>query len=372
MNSIYLDNNATTALDPKVLEAMVEIYSKPLNPSSIHHLGKEGKNLLSKAREQIGEFLGVLPETIIFTSSGTESMNLLIKGLYKGDGTILSTEIEHSCVYETIVDMEKKHTPVRFIKVDSKGAPELSEIESSIDASVTLMVFSAVYSETGAILDIKGLAHLAKKHQIPLILDGVALLGKESFTIDDGITAIGFSSHKFHGPKGVGLFYLAPKTKCQKLMFGGHQEKDLRPGTENLEGIIGCAKAISLLKGRQGEISDYLKNLRDLFESLLKKDLPNVHINGEAARVSNTSNLYFDGIDNETLLLALDRKGICVSAGSACSSGAIEPSRILLKMGYERKRAKSSLRFSFSRFNTEQQIIEAASAIVEIVKKLKG
>jgi cysteine desulfurase len=232
------------------------------------------------------------------------------------------------------------------------------------------MIFSAVYSETGAKLDLEAIAKLAHTNHVALVIDGVALLGKETFACYPGITGMGFSSHKLHGPKGVGLVYLAPGSHCNPLIVGGPQEKNLRAGTENLEGIYGFAKAVEILGQILPAVTHYIEELRNDFEAILTKKLKDIVINKGSSRICNTSNIYFPQVDAETLLIALDRHGICASAGSACSSGALEPSRVLLNMGLDRKRAKSSVRFSFSRFNTREETEKAAYLICEIVKKL--
>lgn len=369
---IYLDNNATTSLDPAVKEVLDLFPSHPYNPSSIHTLGKEAKKHLSAAREIISEVLHVPKDTLVFTSGGTESINMLIRGLYPNHGTILSTTIEHSCIHETLLDLKNMGVCIDYVPVSLLGAPTVEAIEGAIHQNTSLMVFSAVYSETGAKLDLSKVAQLALKHHIPLIIDGVALLGKEAFKIPDGITAMGFSSHKLHGPKGVGLVYISNQANCKPLLLGGHQEKGLRAGTENLEGIWGFAKAIELLKTRLAVATAHMERLRNLFESLLFDNLEHIEINGEGARICNTSNIYFSDIDAETLLIALDRLGVYASAGSACSSGALEPSRVLINMGYSRKRAKSSIRFSLCRYSTQQEIEDAAKIIIDCVKKLRS
>lgn len=366
--AIYLDNNATTPLDKEVLEAMTKEALLPLNASSVHSYGAHAKLLLNESRELIANHLGIYPDELIFTSGGTESMNILIKGLYPNQGTILTTSIEHASVYETILDLEKGGTPVIHLPVGSWGAPTLELIKNHLKG-VSLMVFSAVYSETGVKLDLNEIASLAREYKIPLIIDGVALLGKELFKIPKGITGMGFSAHKLHGPKGVGAFFLSSEATLKPLMKGGHQELGIRPGTEPLEAIIGFAKAVSLAEKTLPEATLYMSNLQKYFEDNLKDKLDDISINGEGFRICNTSNIAFHGIDGETLLLALDRADIYASLGSACSSGAIEPSRVLINMNLGRERAKASLRFSFSRKTTLEDVEKALFTIITLVKK---
>ncbi|MBM3192323.1 MAG: aminotransferase class V-fold PLP-dependent enzyme, partial [Chlamydiae bacterium] len=227
------------------------------------------------------------------------------------------------------------------------------------------------YSETGAKLDIKKVAELAYRHRKVLILDGVALLGKELFTLPLGVQGMGFSSHKLHGPKGAGLVYLARGAECRPLLVGGHQEKGLRAGTENLPAILGFVKAVEIAYSHLPQLTERLLFLREHFETSLAKLVPLV-INGEGERVCNVSNLAFKGVEGETLLLALDRASIYASLGSACASGALEPSRVLLNMSLSRERAKSSLRFSFSRYTTQEEVDEAVETIVGIIERLSS
>jgi len=364
---IYLDNNATTALDPKVWECMQEYASIPLNPSSSHSYGMLAKKLVKTARREIASRLHIHPETLIFTSGGTESLNMLIRGLYKGKGVIVTTSIEHSAVDTTLHFLQTQGATVRRVPVGSLGTPTLSSIEERLQEDVSLLVFSAVYSETGAKIDLEGVASLALKYNIPLVIDGVALLGKEPFTLSAGIAGMAFSSHKLHGPSGIGAAYLNPSFQIDPLLYGAHQQGGLRPGTEPVLGILGFAKAVALAYDLMNPLAIAL--LRDSFEEQLRQEL-SISINGEGPRICNLSNIAFHDLDAETLLLALDREGICASMGSACSAGAIEPSRILLQMGYTRARAKSSLRFSLSKATTQEEIERASSAVLRIAKQL--
>ncbi|MEI8300620.1 MAG: cysteine desulfurase family protein [Chlamydiota bacterium] len=368
-NPIYLDNNATTPLDDEVLDIMKQALLLPFNPSSVHGYGRDAKLLLNEARSSIAKHLDVESDSLIFTSGGTESMNMLIKGLYPNKGLILTSSIEHPCIHETLLALGKDK--ISYVPTNSWGAPALKDIEAHLTQDVSCMVFSAVYSETGVKLDLEGVAHLAHQRNIPLIIDGVALLGKEPFKISQGIHGMGFSSHKLHGPQGVGMVFIAPNAKCKPLMQGGHQEYSLRPGTENLAGILGFAKAVSLAYDHLTTNRVHMLELRNHFESSLKQALK-ISINGDGPRVCNTSNIMFDDIDGETLLLQLDRALIYASLGSACSSGALEPSRILLNMGLPRKKAKNSIRFSFSRKTLKTDVDAAIFTIIELVKNQIG
>lgn len=370
---IYLDNNATTPLDPQVLEEMLkELSSSPKNPSSSHYFGMEAQKLLIDARLKIAQFLKIKPSEIIFTSGGTESMNLLIRGSLNTfkKGHIITTDLEHPCVYQTLLHLESQGYDVTRISPGKWGAPLPQDIEHVIKSHTKLIVLSAVNSETGVKLDLEGVANIARSRNIPLIIDGVALLGKESINIPPGVTGMGFSAHKIHGPKGVGFAFLRQGCRLNPLLLGGHQERGFRGGTENLSGIVGLASAVSILDKDLEAFSNHLLFLRNLFEEELIKKIPDMIINGEGPRVSNTSNIYFPNIDGETLLIQLDMCKIAASQGSACSSGALEPSRVLLNMGLSKEQVQSSLRFSFSRMNTENEIKRAADQIADRVNSL--
>lgn len=369
---IYLDNNATTPLDPEVFAAMYQLKSHPSNPSSVHHYGREAKALLQKARAEIADYLQKDPNEILFTSSATEAINYVIRGLLSADpqAEVISSNIEHSATFATLSEFHQKGQKVTLIPATLKGAPSPHLIEESISDKTRLLAFSYANSETGVKADIEAIAKIAKKYSIPLLLDGVAIMGKEPFEIFDGVSAACFSAHKFHGPKGSGFAYVDPKLSLPPLITGGGQERNRRGGTENLEAILGTAKAVTLLEYYLPEKMHYIKDLRDRFEQSLLDRLPNLIINGEGERVVNTSNISFPGIDGETLLMILDQQGICASHGSACSAGALEPSRVLQEMGITKKRARSSIRFSFSRMNTREEVDMAAETVISFVQQL--
>lgn len=350
MKRVYLDNNATTGVDPRVLEAMLpELSPHPANPSSQHYEGKQAKSRLSKARETIARYLKVKPQEIIFTSGGTESLALL---LHSAQGHVITSNVEHSSVENTL---KKAQCEVTYLPVGTWGAVQPAQVALAIRPHTKLIVLSAVNSETGVKTDLKAMADLASQANIPLIIDSVALLGKEPFTLYPGITGMAFSGHKFHAPKGIGFALIRSHYKVPSILSGGSQEYAKRAGTENLPGIIGLAEAIKLLDAELPTATEQMATLRDYFENELKKRFK-VEINGEGPRVANTSNISFSGVDGETLLMNLDMAGISASHGSACASGALEPSRILTQMGYQKERVRSSIRFSLSRWTTLEDI----------------
>ncbi len=376
MNSrIYLDNNATTTPDPRVVDSILaELSLGPSNPSSHHFYGQQAKQRLQQARLTISSFLNVTPQEIVFTSGGTESMNLLIQGMFNGKftGHVISSTIEHSCVHHTLSNLQQRGVELTLLSPGLLGTVSVDDIRSTLRENTRLIVLSAANNETGVKLDMEAVSELAKSAKIPLILDGVSLLGKELFSIPSGVTGIGFSAHKFHGPKGIGFIYLRSGTKIYPLFFGGDQEYGVRPGTENLPGIIGMAKAIELLRSELPSATHHMALLRNRLENNLANQTNSVIINGLGKRIANTSNLCFPGIQGEDLLIALDLQGIAVSHGSACTSGALEPSRVLINMGIPYHLARTAIRFSLSRFTTEEEINACISTVSTLVAKLRG
>jgi cysteine desulfurase len=372
MNRIYLDNNATTGMDPRVVKAMVDdLSSIPANPSSIHSFGREAKQRLHQARSTIADSLNIKPNEIIFTSGGTESLNMLLYGLaLKRGDHLITTDVEHSAIFNSIKRIETQGVSVSYLPVGPWGAATPHSVEAAITPNTRLIVLTAANNETGVKTEIAQIALLAKRYAIPFIVDGVALLGKEPLELVEGISGMGFSGHKIHGPKGVGFAFVRSTLKLHPLLVGGEQEYGRRPGSENLTGILGLATAVALLDEELKEGVGRMRRLRDYLEKGLKERVPALRINGQGPRISNTSNLTFPGIDGESLLIALDLAGVAASHGSACTSGALEPSRVLLNMGLSPTEARSSLRFSLSRWTTQEEIDKAIQITSSIVAKL--
>jgi cysteine desulfurase len=372
---IYLDNNGTTGVDPRVLDAMLpELSSTPGNPSSIHYFGQEAKSRLQKSREIIAPFFDVKPHEIVFTSGGTEAMNLLLRGFFLKEisGHAITSNVEHSCVYNTMKDLQEKGLNVSYLPAGLPGRVTPEQIQVAIRPDTRFIVLNSVNNETGVRHDLDTIGRIALETNIPLIVDGVAWLGKELFTLHPGISAICFSGHKFHAPKGIGFAIIRSSLKLFPFMTGGEQEYTLRAGTENLPGIIGLAKAIELLKLELPEATHRMSMLRDLLEAgLMQKAYP-VVVNGMGERICNTCNLSFPDNSGEDLLIALDMAGVAVSHGSACSSGALEPSRILTHMGLSPQMAHSAIRFSLSRNTTLEEIHRTIEIVSGIVQKLRN
>jgi cysteine desulfurase len=348
---------------------MVDLQGPPFNPSSVHSLGKKGKDLLTQSRAKAASFFAVKPEEIIFTSSGTESINLMLKGLEK-KGHIITTTIEHSAIAETIKCLEEKGNSVSWLTVGLDGAPTVSQIEEAIRSDTIAIVLSLSNSETGVQIDLAKIADLAEKKGIYLLIDAVAFIGKEALIMYPGISALALSGHKFHAPKGSALLFARKNFPLIPLVMGGGQEFKHRSGTENLAAILGLAKGLEIVQKNQLAITEKILHLRLYFESELKKAIVDLEINGLGNRICNTTNLFFPGIDGETFLIQLDLNQIAASLGSACSSGALQPSRILTQMGIPWKKAKSSIRFSFSRMNTKEEIDRALEIICKLSKAL--
>jgi len=372
---IYLDNNATTFIDKEVLES-INALEGPLNPSSSHFFGKKAKELLEDSRELIASYLKVKPKNLIFTSGGTESSNMGIRSLIESPFIsqkkhIIASDIDHSCVYNTLKYLEKKGFEISYIKTGKYGAIKPDQILPLIKENTKLIVLSAVNSETGVKADLESISKIANDMDIFLFVDAVALLGKEEFDIPKAITSMAFSSHKLHGPGGIGMCYFKEGIKISPLLFGGPQEFEKRPGTQNLRGIVGFAKAIELLNRYLPKATKNMKELRDYFENTLKSELKDIFINGEGPRICNTSNICFKGVDAESLLILLDREGVLASHGSACASGSMELSRVLLNMGIDPKDVRSSVRFSICRNTTKDEIDKALKIIISVVEKLR-
>ena len=353
---IYLDNNASTPLEKSVVKAIeAELSHGVSNPSSPHQWGQKARGRLDQARRTVASYFEVRANEVVFTSSGTEAMNFLLKAF---PGETVSSDCEHSCVYESL----KKRGETTFLT----GVPTLEKVKEACTEKTRLICLMAVNNETGVKIDIERIASFAESHGIPFVVDGVAWLGKERVKLPKGVTGAGFSGHKIHAPAGIGCAIF--KAKMVPLILGGPQELGLRAGTENMVGIMAFAKAIELLSGEPYRL---IAPLRDRFEKGILERIPTARINGiDFMRTSNVSNILFPHIDGEALLIKLDQAGVLCSLGSACTSGALEPSRTLLSMGLPLAEARSSLRFSFGRLNTEKELDEAVSIIAASLLEL--
>jgi len=372
---IYLDYNAATPIDPRVYDAYMvarkEVWG---NASSIHREGQVSKALLAQARQRIAHRFDVPASQIVFFSTATEALTSLIRGLIasKRKGRILTSVAEHAAVWQLCQTLSKEGTDVEFMKVGAYGCVRPEALEAALNDQITGIALMSVNNETGVCTDIKSVAALAAERKIPLLVDGVAQLGKSAFHMEEGISAACFSSYKMYAPCGVGFAVLNRGVTFLPLIEGGGQESGRRGGSENVAAIHACSIALEYVLDEMAEASARISTLRDLFEHRILSSLSGVHINGEGPRICNCSNLAFDDVDGEGLLIQLDLAGIAASHGAACSSGSMEASRVILEMGYSLERAQSSLRFSLGTPTTEAEVVRAAEIVAACVRKQRG
>ncbi len=374
---IYLDNNATTRMAPEVKEAMLpwldEFYG---NPSGGYRFGKDAKKAINRAREQVAGLIGAHPEEIVFTSGGTESNNTAIRSaiaLRPERRALLTSTVEHSAVDEVVRFFESTGYEARFNPVDSEGNLDLGVWRQSLaDDAVSIASLIWANNETGVLSPVIEAAQAAAERDVYFHSDAIQAVGKIPISVGDlPIYALSMSAHKFHGPKGIGALYLNRNARFSPQLQGGGQENERRSGTENVAGIVGMGVAAEAAASHLDETAN-LAELRDGFEKGVMSAIEGVEINGDQkSRLPNTTSLYFPGVDGEGLLILLDEAGICCSPGSACSTGAVQPSRIIKAMGFSSSRARSSVRFSFSRLSTQAESDEAIRAIETAVSKLR-
>jgi cysteine desulfurase len=388
MRRVYLDNNATTPLLPEVLEAMQPYFGEHFgNASSIHHHGQETRAAVERARESVATLLGCRASEIVFTSGGTEADNLAIFGLIRlGDHVITST-IEHHAVLNACKHLAKhcgvKTCEVTYIPVDGRGLVDPEDVKRALRPNTKLITIMYANNETGVLQPVEEIGKIAAESDVYFHTDAVQAVGKIAIDVDKiGCDLLTISGHKIHGPQGAGALYVRKGTALEAMLYGGSHERSRRAGTENVPGIVGLGKAAELaLTGFERGDDTKMAGARDRLERELLKieatglnSASNDGLSGETAppRVPNTTNIYFDGIDGEALLIALDLKGLAVSTGAACSSGAIEPSHVLSAMGLSRERAKTSIRFSLGKQNTSEDIDFAIALIPETVTRLRN
>lgn len=376
MKEIYLDNSASTQIDTDVLEYMFQITKDCYaNPSSVHKLGQKSRRIMDESRETIAMFLKVKSRELIFTSSGSEANNLALRGImksqkYKGNH-IISTKIEHSSILKTLEDLEKEGIEVTLLDVDKYGNINLDELKMAIKPSTRLISIIHANNEIGTIQDIKSIGEICKAKNIVFHVDAVQSFGKILFYPEEyNINLMSIAAHKLYGPKGIGALYISSGTKLEKIITGGYQERNRRAGTENVPAIAGFARATELAYSIIHAESQREKELRDYMESIILSKIPSVTINGNLKnRLSNISSLTIDNTMAESILFNLDLRGICISAGSACSSGTLNPSHVLLALGHDTRMAKSSIRVSLGKFNTKEDIDEFVKQLELVVEQ---
>ena len=373
---IYFDHNATTPIRKEVLEALEPLLGDIFgNPSSLHNYGQKARHKMEEAREKVAWSIGADLSHIFFTSGGTESNNLAIFGVAYSEKAekrkkILVSSIEHPSVLEAAKALRNRGFEVHFIPVDPNGVIDLVKMEELVDDHTLLASVMLANNETGVIQPVKEVVSLCKNHGVLVHCDAVQALGKIKVEIEElGVDLLSISAHKVYGPKGVGALYVREGLKLSPLFYGGHQEKGLRPGTENTLGIIsfGVAAEMAVLDLEKG-VGERIKQLRDLLERLIINRIPLVVVNGKGPRVPNTTNLSFAFIEGEALMLLLNEEGIAVSTGSACSSGSLEPSHVLLAMGLSPEIAQGATRFSLGKDTTREEILRTVDVLEEKVK----
>lgn len=375
---VYLDNNATTKMDPKVLEVMMPFLTEEYgNAFSMHLFGKETGIAVSEAREKIATLLKVKPEEIIFTATGTESDNIAVRGVakaYKNRGNhIITSSIEHPAIKNTFKDLEQDGYKVTFIPVDNNGVVDVKALEEAITPETILISVMHANNEVGTIEPIKEISEISKKNRILLHVDAVQSVGKiPVYPKELGADLLTFSGHKFHGPKGIAALYIRQGVRVARTITGGGQEKKLRPGTTNTPAIVGMAKALEIAcQDMETEIKRE-QELRDYFEDEIVKRIPEVVINGKSVeRLPGTSSVTFKYLEGESILLSLSYLGIAVSSGSACSSDELQASHVLLGMGIKPEFAHGTIRFSLGKYNTKEEIDYTIEQVVKVVEKLR-
>ncbi len=377
MRKVYLDYNATTPVHPEVLKAME---NPPFgNPSSLHWAGRESAYAIDQAREEVADLLEVQPREIVFTSGGSESINLALRGIFEasrsaGKNHIITPAIEHEASLETCRYLERQGARVTLLPVNSEGGVDLNELESAITQETCLINAMWVNNETGNILPIEGIGEIAKRRGILFHSDAVQAIGKIPVNPKKAnVNLLSLSGHKFYGPKGVGALYVQHGIKMERLIHGGGQERYRRGGTENVSHIIGLGKACKRVKKERPQERERLRELRDQLYQGLTERIDGIRLNTRFENaLSSTLNVSILYIQGESLLLNLDAQGIAVSSGSACSSGRLEPSHVLQAMGRSYEEAHSALRFSLGQNNTPEDIDYVLEVIPQVVERLRS
>ena len=375
--TIYMDNNATTAVDPAVFEEMrpflTELYG---NPSSIHSFGGQVAAHIERARERLASLLGAAPTEIIFTSCGTESDNAAIMSavnICPKKSKFVTTKVEHPAVINVGKDLERRGYKVSHIPVDAKGRLDMDRANELIDDETAVVSAMWANNETGNVFPIKALCDLAHSRGALFHTDAVQAVGKVPIKLSEmEIDMLSLSGHKLHAPKGVGALYVRRGVRFRPFIVGGHQERGRRAGTENVPGIVALGKAAELSKEHLDDENTRVKAMRDKLESWFLSNIPSTRLNGDPEhRLPNTSNISFEFIEGESILMLMDMHGICASSGSACTTGSLEPSHVLRAMGVPYTAAHGAIRFSLSRFNKEEEIDFVIEKLPPIIKRLR-
>ncbi|HTU41602.1 MAG TPA: aminotransferase class V-fold PLP-dependent enzyme [Candidatus Aquilonibacter sp.] len=380
MQRIYLDNNATTPVLPEVLEAVRPYFGERFgNASSIHHHGQETRAAVERARDSVAALLACRPSEIVFTSGGTEGDNLAIAGLANAGDHVITSTVEHHAVLHACKHLEESDCEVTYLPVDSRGLVDPDDVRRALRPRTKLISIMMANNETGVLQPLQDIGRIAAEAQICFHTDAVQAAGKVPIDVKQiGCHALSLSGHKMHAPQGVGALYVRKGTPLQPLFYGGRHERSRRAGTENVPGIVGLGSAAELAMrglengGVENRDGKKISELRDRLERGILAQVNDAAVNGAGApRVPNTSNIHFDHIDGEAMVIALDLKGLAVSTGAACSSGAVEPSHVLIAMGLTRERSRASIRFSLGKQTTAEEIDFALALVPETVARLR-
>jgi len=375
MRRIYLDNNATTPVLPEVLEAMRPFFGEHFgNASSIHHHGQETRAAVERARDSVAAWLNCRPAEVVFTSGGTEGDNLAVAGLVGAGDHIITSSIEHHAVLHACKHLEETGCELTYVPVDGRGLVDPGDVRRALRPDTKLISIMLANNETGVLQPVDEIGKIAAEADVYFHTDAVQAAGKVPIDVKRiGCDALSISGHKMHAPQGVGALYLRRGTHLQPLFYGGRHERSRRAGTENVPGIVGLGKAAELaMRGFERGDEKKMSALRDRLERGLMAQVDDAGVNGEAGpRVPNTTSIYFDHIEGEAMVISLDLKGLAVSTGAACSSGAIEPSHVLTAMGLRADRARASIRLSLGKQNTAEEIDIALALVPETVARLR-
>ncbi|HEX2327845.1 MAG TPA: cysteine desulfurase family protein [Candidatus Angelobacter sp.] len=375
MRRVYLDNNATTPVLPDVFEAMKPFYLEEFgNASSIHHYGQHARAAVEKARGSVAALLNARPAEIVFTSGGTEGDNTAIFGLVTKGEHVITSAIEHSAVLKSCKRLEQLGCEVTYVPVNGRSEIDPDDVRKALRPNTRLITIMMANNETGVLQPLEQIGQIAREADVFFHTDAVQGAGKVPIDVEKlGCDALTISGHKIHAPQGTGATYIRKGTLLQPLIYGGSHERQRRAGTENLPGIVGLGKAAELAKAwLASDGPAEMAAMRDYLQTEVLKQVESAGVNGAGAqRVPNTTNLWFDYIEGEALVIALDLKGLAVSSGAACSSGAIEPSHVLLAMGMPQQRARASIRISLGKQTTREDIEFAISVIPETVGRLR-
>lgn len=375
---IYMDHSATSPVDPEVFEAMKPFFVDNFgNASTLYSLGRDARKVMEAAREQVASLIGAKPEEVIFTSGGTESDNIAIKGTayrLKNKGNhIITSAIEHPAVRETCKYLEKNGFEVTYLPVYEEGIVRVSDLENAITDKTILITIMHANNEIGTIQPIAEIGKIARENKIYFHTDAVQTVGKIPVNVEKmNVDMLSLSAHKVYGPKGIGALYVKKGVRLEPIIHGGGHEKGLRPGTENVSGIVGLGKACELAEKNLLEDSKYITNLRDRLIDGILDSVEQSYLDGHRTkRLPNNVNLRFTGIEGESLVLHLDSKGVAASTGSACSSKSLEPSHVLIALGLEHVEAHGSLRLTLGKENTEEEVDYVITAVKEVVETLR-